>query len=363
MASRWPQAGLETASRGPREGLETASRGPQEGLKREPCPSALLPPHGRPRNRLQRLPDSAFAVFSTPWACRDAAGATPADEGPLVRNAILRAPKATVNPQTGKPFTPTYIRQVFRSLCYGDDPADPWDHQLPHQKTALPDELMQNRAAWAEQTQESSHTPAWYARNCIWIDPCSTIIPGSRQTAFHQRKSRKGKGKRWLSTASKQYPKNLPGVPYAKKQQQWGDGKAWWFIALTRGAVRLVPMGRDLEQTGDGMATFIYRLPGILRKMCGASAPLPRLVFSDRGPGFHQAPNGTIIEAYSTAVRATKLKAFAGPDASWQPPDLADLLMHETVAAWVRRYCIAHPIFKGPDLEKKWQRFEKGMLE
>ena len=280
-----------------------------------------------------------------------------------MRNAILRTPKATVNPQTGKPFTPTYIRQVFRSLCYGDDPADPWDHQLPHQKTALPDELMQNRAAWAEQTQESSHTPAWYARNCIWIDPCSTIIPGSRQTAFHQRKSRKGKGKRWLSTASKQYPKNLPGVPYAKKQQQWGDGKAWWFIALTRGTVRLAPMGRVLEQTGDGMATFIYRLPGILRKMCGASAPLPRLVFSDRGPGFHQAPNGTIIEAYSTAVRATKLKAFAGPDASWQPPDLADLLMHETVAAWVRRYCIAHPIFKGPDLEKKWQRFEKGMLE
>ena len=62
-------------------------------------------------------------------------------------------------------------------------------------------------------------------------------------------------------------------------------------------------------------------------------------------------------------MRATKLKAFAGPDASWQPPDLADLLTHETVAAWVRRYCIAHPIFKGPDLEKKWQRFEKGMLE
>ena len=62
-------------------------------------------------------------------------------------------------------------------------------------------------------------------------------------------------------------------------------------------------------------------------------------------------------------MRATKLKAFAGPDASWQPPDLADLLMHETVAAWVRKYFIAHPIFKGPDLEKTWQSFEKGMLE
>ena len=39
------------------------------------------------------------------------------------------------------------------------------------------------------------------------------------------------------------------------------------------------------------------------------------------------------------------------------PPHAQDRCM------WVRKYFIAHPIFKGPDLEKKWQRFEKGMLE
>ena len=98
------------------------------------------------------------------------------------------------------------------------------------------------------------------------------------------------------------------------------------------------------------MDTFIYRLPGILRKMRGASVPLPRLVFSDRGPGFYQASHGTIVEAYTTALQATKLKACTGPDASWQPPDLADLLMHETVAAWVRKHFIAHPYLQGPGL-------------
>ena len=31
-------------------------------------------------------------------------------------------------------------------------------------------------------------------------------------------------------------------------------------------------------------------------------------------------------------------RTFAGEDAKWQPPDLADVFMHETVASWVRQY-------------------------
>ena len=70
-------------------------------------------------------------------------------------------------------------------------------------------------------------------------------------------------------------------------------------------------------------------------------------------------------EGFKRASRGLQegLKAFAGPDASWQPPDLADLLMHETVAARVRKYFLARPLFKGQDLEKHWQSFEQGMLE
>ena len=285
------------------------------------------------------------------------------DKEPTARDVILRAPKATMNPNTSQPFTPKYILEVFRTLCHDDDPNDPWEHQLPYQKTALPEELIKHRRAWAVKMQAMCHTPAWYARNCIWIDPCSTIIPGSRRTAFHQKQSRKGKGKRWLSKGSKQYSKNLRAAPYANKQKQWGDGKAWWFIVLTRGAVRLVPMGREWEQTGHGMATLIHKLPGLLRKMCGTRKPLPRFVFSDRGPGFYQGSHDTIVEAYSDALKANKLKPFAGADASWQPADLADLLMHETVAAWVRKYFISHPLLKSPDLEKNWRSFEKGMQE
>ena len=207
------------------------------------------------------------------------------------------------------------------------------------------------------------HSEWWYWRNCIWVDPCSTIIPGSKRTAFHQKKSKKGKSKRWVSTKSKGYSKNMRSAPYADKQQQWGDGKAWWFIVVTRGKVRLVTVGRDWEQTGHGMATFIHRLPGILRKMVGQRQPLPRTIFSDRGPGFYQGSHGTIVSAYSDALKFNNFKPFAGDDALWQPSDLCDLLMHETVAAWVRKYFRARPIIKGPDLETNWVRFENGLKE
>ena len=83
----------------------------------------------------------------------------------------------------------------------------------------------------------------------------------------------------------------------------------------------------------------------VLRQMCGARAP-PRFVFSDRGPGFYNASTGAIVGAYKDALTKNKLKPFAGEDASWQPSDLADLFMHETAAAWVRKYFQACPIEK-----------------
>ena len=89
------------------------------------------------------------------------------DKEPTVRDVILRAPKATMNPNTSQPFTPKYILEVFRTLCHDDDPNDPWEHQLPYQKTALPEELIKHRRAWAVKMQAMRHTPAWCARNCI----------------------------------------------------------------------------------------------------------------------------------------------------------------------------------------------------
>eukprot|EP00973_Karenia_brevis_P074488 10350881-Karenia_brevis.AAC.1 len=65
-------------------------------------------------------------------------------------------------------------------------------------------------------------------------------------------------------------------------------------MVLTRGKVRLVVMDKEWEQTSHGMATFVNKLPGILRGMLGPRAFLPRTILSDRGTGFYQSSHGTI---------------------------------------------------------------------
>ena len=269
---------------------------------------------------------------------------------PSYDDVVLRAPKASLNPETGEPFTSKYIMQVFKSLCYDEDPSDPWGHMMPYQKTALPPELIEQRAVWARKMKELGHTEGWYGRNVIWIDPCATIVPGGPRTAFHQEQSRAGKSKRWMSASSRKYSRNLKAAPYAGKQKQGGDAKIWWFVVLTRGVVHLCVMPDEWEQTGNGIAQFVAKLPAILNNMLGPATPKPRTIMSDRGPGFYQPSRGVIVDAYAAALNTHGFRPFAGDDAKWQPPDLADLLMHETVAAWVRNYFKKNPVRKQRDL-------------
>ena len=62
----------------------------------------------------------------------------------------------------------------------------------------------------------------------------------------------------------------------------------------------------------------------------------PKLLFSDRGNGFYDSGSGAITAGYRNALRAHGLKAFFGDDASIQPGQLQDFLLHETAMAWMR---------------------------
>jgi len=317
--------------------------GKQAESRKRPGPAPLLTPQKK-----QALAKAAMALKRS-------------GEEPTVGAVIQRAPRASLNPKTGEAFSDKYILQVFRTMCYDDEASDPWDHQLPYQKTALPAELQQQRLAWARQMLGLGRTAGWYQQHCIWVDPCSTIIPGSARTAFQHEQARKGKSKAWISTGSKQYSRNLKAAPYATKQKQWGDQKAWWFIVLTRGKVSLVVMEQGWEQTGQGMADFVGKLPAVLNKMFGGQVKKPRVVFSDRGPGFYTSSTGRIVNAYKEALDEYGFRAFAGDEAKWQPADLADMLMHETVAAWVRRYFRVHPHTKNAGLDTNYKSFLEGM--
>ena len=114
-------------------------------------------------------------------------------------------------------------------------------------------------------------------------------------------------------------------------------------------------------QTGDGMAEFVSELDSFLRNMLGEDARLPRVLVSDRGPGFYQATTGHIVEAYRRAAASENFRTFAGSDASKQPPDNADFCPHETAVSWLRHLMKKHPIAKGNGLAQMQKDFEKAM--
>ena len=62
----------------------------------------------------------------------------------------------------------------------------------------------------------------------------------------------------------------------------------------------------------------------------------PRVLFTDRGNGFYNAGSGAITEEYRGALRRHDLKAFFPLDASVQPGQLQEVMLHETAVSWMR---------------------------
>ena len=159
-----------------------------------------------------------------------------------------------------------------------------------------------------------------------------------------------------MSEDMRGYSRNLRSSPYADKQKQFGDRKVWWFVVLTRGRVHFEVMGHEWRQTAAGMATFVDKLEGIVEGMIEDGDALPRVVVSDRGPGFYQSSTGHITSVYAAALKGAGFRPFAGSDASGQPPDEPDVLLHETVAAWARSYIKKFPFSKSGSLDAQEAR-------
>lgn len=270
---------------------------------------------------------------------------------PSVARVRERCPGATSNPDTGLPFTDKYILDVFRGKCHDDGSTQTWQRTTPLQKTALPEFLIEKRRTWAAGLLRAGATPGWYHRHCIWVDPCHNILTTSRRQVFDQAQASYGKAKRWMSCDQRVYSRNTRSSPYGGKQQQFGDRKVWWFIVLTRGKVHIEVMGNEWRQTGAGMAEFVERLPTVLTRMVGGSEAWPRVVFSDRGPGFYQSSTGHVTHAYKAALQKHGFRTFAGDDASAQPPDVPDVLLHETAVAWIRNFLRKHPFSRAGSLD------------
>ena len=112
---------------------------------------------------------------------------------------------------------------------------------------------------------------------------------------------------------------------------------------LTQGKVHVEVLPEGWSQW-DGQAVVVGMLPRILKKMLGKDATYPDYIFTDRGPGYYHPSSGTINPEYLGALTEHGLTSWAGEHSKWQPPDLPDVLLHETAVAWIRKYLKQHPV-------------------
>ena len=266
-----------------------------------------------------------------------------ADEEPTVAAVVQKCPVAAVNPDTGLPFDGKLVLRVFRTLCFDSDPAVPWDQDYPLAKTALSPELKEWRLKWAKTVLAMAHAAGWWRRHAVSFDPCHTIVPGTAKKAFDIQQASYGKGRRWISKDSKQSSRNLRAAPYATKQTNASDTKIHFIVGVARGKVFVRVMEDGWAPNGAGMARFVTMLPAILSKVADAAGALPRVLVTDRGSCFYHGATGHLVKAYQAAVDEEGFRSFAGDDGSWQPPDIPDVLVHETVVAWFRNYLRKHP--------------------
>ena len=264
---------------------------------------------------------------------------------PTVNRLRLRCMKAAVNPLTGEFFDKRLILDVFKTQCYDPGAKLPWGYATPVAKAALSDAQIKLRAEYAQVELDKGLSEAWYYRNCVYVDPNYTILTIDPRSVFDEKQASKGKNKkRWVSPDKKFSSRNLRATPFAGKQCRQGDRKIWWHTIVARGKVHFEVMGADWEQTGEGQAELVAKLPKILRSMIGPKDSLPRTIVTDRGPGFF-SKNGYFIREYKAALKKHSFKAYVGDeDATDQPGDLQDVWPHERVAAWAKDWLGKHPI-------------------
>ena len=263
---------------------------------------------------------------------------------PCYDTALDLAPKATTNEATQKSFSRTKINEVLTEDCFDDDADEPWSFRFGSKRRALGVEDREARVGWSKRLRKEGHTAAWYRDNTVWVDICSKVIPGNPQKALDQNLSARNKKKRLMSPGAAHKSENLGGSSTADKQCSFGDTRVFFFVALTRGVFG-VKVFTEIEEypgeTPEGARILVKCLPALLTKMLGRDAKKPRTIFSDRGPGFYHRRWGTITGDYETACRAGGFKPWAGTNSKQgpraQPPDVGDVLLHETAISWLRR--------------------------
>ena len=278
--------------------------------------------------------------------CKSMMSAKKRGDLPCYDLAVARCPTSMLNPTTGLPFSRGTINRLLTSECYDEGHEEPWEFRFGRKRRVLTVEARAERMAWARRLLREKKSIPWLFTNIIWIDLCSKVIPGNPKKAPDQVQAGRNKRKRLMSPGATGCTVNLGGSDTAEKQKSYGDVRVWFGVALTRGVLGVIVF-TETEGTGaypgecpEGARQFVSRLPRLLNEMLGRATRKPRILFSDRGPGFYHRTTGGITGEYETSCREHGFEPWAGTNSRQgpraQPPDIPDVLLHETAIAHLR---------------------------
>ena len=255
---------------------------------------------------------------------------------PTYEKVIAACPKAALNPKTKQPFSKDTIYTILNEDCYDDDPCLPWEHKYRYSKTALTDDMLERRMAYADLVLSWAHTALWFYNHCVWTDLCSSIVPLSEKKASEMALARKGK-KGWQSPGSEMANQNLLGKRESLKQKAFDTMRIWWFPMLCKGKLHVDVFEANFPgEKPAGAQRLVEKVRGAVNVRFQNEATKPEVLFTDRGRGFYNPGNGAITGEYKAALADNSFRAIMGDNAAQQPGSLQDLLLHETAVSWLR---------------------------
>ena len=269
-------------------------------------------------------------------AIQSAAKRIKAEDDEVTYSAVVAAcPQATLNPATNEPVDKRLLYRAFRECCYDEGAEDTWGHFDRLAQQALDEAAMKRRVTFGNHMTSLRHTAMWYFQNIVWVDICASILPTTQRKSKALKVARKAR-KGWMSKSKRRTRQNMRLAPGSAKTSSSDTVKVWFVPVLTRGKLHIEPLPANFPgETQEGAAEMVARVRTALNiRFQGSTAP--KILFSDRGNGFYESTTGCITPGYKQALRAHNLKCFFGDDASVQPGQLQDFLLHETTMAWMR---------------------------
>ena len=242
------------------------------------------------------------------------------------------------NPETGEVVNKKRVYAILEERCYDDptNPEDTWINRARRHKMALTDEAKRRRLDWAEDFESRNHRPIYLYNNLVWTDICNTILARSEQRHKEMTLARKAH-RGWGSQNTPLDSRDCVGNKSKLKQKSYDSIRVYWAPVLARGKFHIALLGEDFPgETSAGAAILVAKVRAALNiRFQGSDAP--GILFTDRGQGFYNNNCGHITRLYKGALEEHGLKAYYGDDASIQPGNLQEIMLHETAVAWVRR--------------------------